>query len=138
MEYSITWGGDPEDVCFATRGVCRVLDIGALTREAVADPRWRDGLNVLIDHTQSDWGAMTPDEMNELARLLSELGPEFGQQRVAAVFPDPESFRAGRLVGLSLDRGVPWLGHAFNSLPEAREWLRAPAKQLVPHILPQW
>lgn len=138
MEYSITWGGDPEDVRFSTRGLCRLLDIRSMTQEAVADPRWREGLNVLIDHTLSDWGAMTAAELNELAQLLGELAQEFGKQRVAVVFGDPESFRAGRLVGLPLDRNVPWLGHAFGSLSEARRWLREPPDQAIPHILPRW
>ena len=138
MEYSITWGGDPEDVCFSTQGPCRLLDISSMTQEAVGDPRWREGLNVLIDHTLSDWSAMTPDELNELAQLLGELAQDFGKQRVAVVFGDPESFRAGRLVGLPLDRNVPWFGHAFDSLADARQWLREPPDQAVPHILPRW
>jgi hypothetical protein len=138
MEYRITWGGHPEDVCFATTGRCSPLVIDAMTREALADPRWRDGLNVLIDHTQSDWSAMTTDELTEFARLLRELAPEFGQQRVAAVFGGAESFRSGRLVGRMLDREVPWLGHAFASVAEARQWLCEPSAQILPDILPQW
>jgi hypothetical protein len=82
MEYWITSGGHPEDVCFATRGLCSPRDIHAMTQEALADSRWRDGLNVLIDQTQSDWAAMPTDELTEFARLLREFAPAFGQQRV--------------------------------------------------------
>ena len=138
MEYAITWGGDPEDVCFTTRGLGSLDDIAAMTRLAIADPRWRDGLNVLIDHTQSDWTAMTTEEQSALVQLLKELGPAFGQQRVAVVFRNSKDFRTGRMIGLPLDRKVPWLGHAFESLADARAWLREPANPDLSHVMPQW
>jgi hypothetical protein len=137
MEYWVTWDGDPEDVCFATRGRFSLFDYQAMRREALADPRWREGLKVLIDYTQSDW-KLTADELTEFARSAREIGPEFGKQRVAVVFGDPESFRAGRLVGRMLDREVPWLGQVFTSLAEARRWLGETSEQSLPDILPQW
>ena len=138
MEYWITWGGDPEDVYFSTRGVGSMLDVRAMVSEALADPRWQEGLSVLFDHTLTEWSALPDAELKELALLHIELGPKFGRQRVAFAVRDQESFLVERLVALSLDREVPWVGHVFDSLTAAREWLRKPSEQIVPHILPRW
>jgi hypothetical protein len=138
MEYSITWGGDPEDVCITTRGVASLLDVDAMLREASANARWHAGLKVLFDHTRSDWNALPVGELTELTALVRNLDQELGQQRIAAVFREPESFRAARLVGNQLDGEVPWVGHVFGSMAEAREWLREPSDQRLPHVQPRW
>jgi hypothetical protein len=138
MEYSISWGGDPEDICFTTSGVGSLVDADAMFTQAIADPRWRPGMKVLFDHTKTDWGAITSVDLTELPKLLKRLGPEFGSGRVAAAVPDPASFHTNRLMALEVDRGVPWLGHVFHSLEEARAWLREPHEELLPHVQPQW
>ena len=138
MEYSVTWGGDPEDLCFTTSGVGRVLDVRAMFREARADPHWRDGLNVLVDHTRTNWGSISSDEMSALTQMHKEIGPTFGAQRMAFAVRDAASFHTERLVALSLDREVPWIGHVFDSVADARQWLREPPDRILPHVLPRW
>jgi hypothetical protein len=138
VEYEITWGGDPEDVCFTTSGVGSLADARAMFEEALADSRWRPGMRVLFDHTQTDWASLPPQELVELPRLLQSLGPEFGAGKMAAAVRDAESFRANRLMANQLDREVPWLGQVCSSVAEAREWLRRSPEDTLPHVLPHW
>ena len=136
MDYAITWGGDPEDVCLATSGVASVADLDAMVREAVRDPRWIGGMKVLLDHTQSDWTAMTTAEIEQRAELLKQLTVEIGPQQIAFV-AGPENYSVGRLLHLLLDWQVGYVGRVFDSLEDAREWLSRPPHVARAHAAPR-
>ena len=136
MDYAITWGGDPEDVCLTTSGVAQLSDLDALWREAVSDPRWREGMKVLLDYRDSDWTHLSVAEIEQRAARLKEMSAEIGPQQIAHVARDSASYQAGRLVGLRLDWQVPFQTRLFTSIEAAREWLRLPATSL-PHVVPK-
>ena len=136
MEWAVTWGGDPEDVCLTTSGVAQLTDLDALWREAVSDPRWRDGMRVLLDYRDSDWTHMSVNEIEQRAARLRDMGAQIGPQQIALVAGDLASYQAQRLVGLSLDWRVPFHARLFTSLEAAREWLRLPTASM-PHVAPR-
>jgi hypothetical protein len=137
MDYSITWGGDPEDVCLTTRGVVQMRDLEAMMGEAFADPRWVEGMKVLFDQTQADWTELTASALEDWADAIKRMGPEIGFQQIAAVLRDDASYRAARNVGLLLDWHVPWMAQLFTSIPQAREWLRQPAEETFAQVMPR-
>src|SRR5579885_1961046 len=98
MDFTISWHGDPEDVWMKTYGVASVADLDAMVGEAVTDPRWRSGMNVLLDHTDSDWSSMPLSEIEERARLLIRMSDRIGPQRCAFVVGDASSYGVGRLL----------------------------------------
>ena len=140
MDYSISWGGDPEDVCIAMSGVAQADDLGAFT-EAIADPRWHGGMKVLLDYREVDWAGVSATEIETRARLLKGLADEIGQGRVAecvaVVVEGEENYHVQRLIMLRLDWNVGFTARIFTSLPQAREWLHQPADVGFPHASPR-
>jgi len=136
MDYTISWGGDPEDVCMTTRGVASVADLDAMVREAVADGRWAEGMRVLLDHTRTDWTQMTANEIEERAQLMIAMADEVGYQFVAWVGRSERDLAVARLLALIEDWQVRYVARAFTSLDEARAWLRRPTASL-PHVTPK-
>ncbi len=136
MDYTITWGGDPEDVCLATSGVAQLSDLDALWREAVSDPGWRKEMKILADHRSSDWTHFTVAEIEQRAARIKEMAAEIGPQQIAFVARDSASYQVGRLVALLLDWQVPFQVRLFTSVEAAREWLRLPTGS-PPHVVPR-
>jgi len=137
MDYTITWGGDPEDVCLATRGKITLRELHAMISEAVSDPRWVNGMRVLLDHTQADASVLTSEEIEERAATVVEIAEAIGSQRVALAFADEGSLTVWRLEALLLDWQVGFEGRGFTSLTEAREWLRRPPGHNHAHVIPR-
>ena len=119
-----------------TRGVASVADLDAMVREAVADARWVEGMKVLVDHTRTDLTQMSASEIEERARLIIAMADEVGHQFVAWVGRTERDLAAARLLALIEDWQVPYVGRAFASIDEAREWLRRPTASL-PHVTPK-
>jgi hypothetical protein len=136
MDYSITWGGDPEDLWMKTRGVANVAELDAMVREAVSDPRWRPGMSILLDHSDCDWSRMPFNEIEERANLLIAGAGTIGYQRCAFVVGDESSFGVSRILGLLLDARVEFLAHAFRSIEDARAWLASRADDGDAYVVP--
>ena len=136
MDYTIAWGGAAEDVWFKTRGVASVSDLDAMVREGVADPRWRRGMNVLLDHSDCDWSEMPLHAIEERANLLIEQADAIGYQRCAFVVGNESSYGVGRMLGLLLDSRVKFAARAFMSIEEARAWLAEATADHDAHVVP--
>jgi hypothetical protein len=124
VEYSISWGGDPEDVCLTAVGVARPGDLDAMTREATTDSRWVDGMKVLMDFTRADLSSLQSGEIAERASTVMDMAPAIGRQRIAWAVAGPESLRVTRFFLLHVEWEVGFVGEVFRSLVEARAWLR--------------
>jgi hypothetical protein len=123
MDYQIEWGGDPEDVHVTTSGDASVADLDAMVQEGLTDPRFRDGMKILIDHSQTRWWALSNDDLRRRADLVIEDADALGHQKIAFV------------VGSEMDIGVTRRLQAFvaeieqleleifASLEAARDWL---------------
>lgn len=137
MEYEISWGGEPEDVCMTPRGVASLVDLDAMFAEAVADQRWVEGMNVLLDYTRVDMTGLSADEMKARADRLTEMVETIGKQRIALVAASPGNYKTMRMIAYLLDGNVGFEASMFTSLVDAREWLRDPSTVDLPHILPK-
>jgi hypothetical protein len=123
MEYQITWGGDPEDVMVVTSGDASVEELDAMVQDVTADPRFRHGMKVLLDHSSLRLWAMSNDDVRRRADLVKRDTERVGRQRVAFVTGSPVDFGIGRMLqGLTADTGIE--GGVFDSVAAARDWLR--------------
>jgi len=123
MHWSAQWGGDPEDLRVTTSGVAVVDDLDAMMREIVADPRYRDGMKIMLDHTQTDWSTFGVGDLDRRAALVEEIADRIGRQQVAFVVKGRLNHEIGKMLGARLTR-IGFVGKAFASLDEARDWLR--------------
>ncbi|HZT92608.1 MAG TPA: hypothetical protein VFA05_11270 [Gaiellaceae bacterium] len=124
MEYEIIWGGDPEDVRVVTSGDASVDDLDQMTREGMADPRFREGMKILLDHSNARWWTLSNQEIRRRADLLIANSARMGRQQIAFVVGSPVDFGIGRML-VSLVDGTPLEADVFDSVGDAREWLRS-------------
>jgi hypothetical protein len=73
-------------------------------------------MKVLLDYRGSDWTGLAVSEIKQRAARVKEMAAEIGRQQIAHVARVPASYQAARLVGLSLDRQVPFQTRLFTSL----------------------
>jgi len=79
-----------------------------------------------MDCTRADMSSLQSGEIAQRANTLSDMASLIGRQRIAWAVKGPEDFRATRLFLLHMNWESGFVGRAFTSLPEAREWLRQP------------
>jgi hypothetical protein len=126
VEYAITWGGDPEDVCVTTSGTASVKGLHAWTEELVGDPRFRPDLRLLLDHRRLDWNQMRPEDIERLAELTAEIASDIGQVYVATVMGRPVDFGIARMEQQHLESHDELQGielRVFSTIEDARDWL---------------
>jgi hypothetical protein len=123
MHWSVQWGGDPEDVRVTTSGVANVEDLDGMMREVIADPAWRDGMKILLDHTQTDWSVFGAGDLDRRAALVEDISDRIGRQQIAFVVTGRLNQEIAKMLGARLS-DIGFVAKAFVSLDEARGWLR--------------
>jgi hypothetical protein len=123
MHWSVQWGGDPEDVRVTTSGVANVEDLDGMMREVIADPAWRDGMKILLDHTQTDWSVFGVGDLDRRAALVEDISDRIGRQQIAFVVTGRLNQEIAKMLGARLS-DIGFVAKAFVSLDEARGWLR--------------
>lgn len=126
MEFAISWSGDPEDVTVTTSGDASVEDLDAMVRAILADARYRDGLAILIDHSETRWSRLTAQDARRRAQLIERQAEEIGRQRVAFVVSAAADFGVGRMLTSLIDGRADFESRIFYSADDARSWLREP------------
>ncbi len=127
MKYRIVWGGEFEDVLITTSGDASVQDLDAMVQEAIADERFRDGLRVLIDHSNTRWWPLSDAEIEERADLIAEDAERLGRQRVAFVAGSPVDERIGEALQRLIAGRAGIESKIFGSVQAARDWLSSSA-----------
>jgi hypothetical protein len=126
MEYEISWGGDPEDACVTSRGEASLEGFYAWAQEGLSDPRYREGMSVVVDHRELDWSHISLKDVQERIELFERDSPRFGRIRTAMVMRATVDFGLARMYqayvelqpDLQIEIGV------FTSIEAAREWIR--------------
>ncbi len=126
--YALSWGGDPEDVTVTAHGDVTAELVAEYTREALADPRSRPGMLILIDYRDADLSRLTQADLDQrLAAMTRDATPLQGG-RLAIVVGQPVDFGIMRMLhqrgDLLLERaGIDFERHVFESIDEGRAWL---------------
>jgi hypothetical protein len=123
MHFAVQWGGSPEDLTVTTSGVAEVEDLDAMMREVISAPEWREGMKILLDHTQTDWSALGAGDLDRRAALVEEIADRIGRQQVAFVVKGRLNQEIGKMLGARMSE-IEFVGKAFVSLDDARAWLR--------------
>jgi hypothetical protein len=123
MEYAISWGEGPEDVLVETSGPAVLADLEAMTGALVADPRFRAGLAIVIDHTRAQWASLTPTDIRRRAAGLAALSARIGPQRIAFVVGGTGDYGIGRMLELLTEEDTQLRTRIFRSRDDARAWL---------------
>lgn len=124
VEYSIRFGGVPQDVTITTSGLADADGLIGFVRDLVANPRFRPGMLILVDHMAIDASKLTGADVRAQADVVVSLAERLGPTTVAIVVPTPLTFGYARMYEhhaseTQLDTRV------FYSRRDALEWLES-------------
>jgi hypothetical protein len=124
VEYSIEFGGDPQDVTITMSGCADIDGFRRVTAALVADPRFGAGLTILVDHSALDLTPLSNGDVPKATDALLERDWNFPPKAVAIVAPPtPHALEFA-------ERGVAHMSvlqrprRVFRSRDEALTWLR--------------
>ena len=124
MQHEIHFGPDWAEI--RTSGVASVAGIQAFGEALAADPRWRPGMDLIVNHTDLDVRPLGPEEMATLGRRARRKEhPTRGFRRCTFVLPGKLQYGVGRMWQSFAEHSEPGKIQLFESLDAAHAWLRA-------------
>jgi hypothetical protein len=124
VEYSIEFGGDPQDLTITMSGRADVEAFGRVTAELVADPRFRAGLTILVDHSALDLTPLSDGDVPKATDALLERDWNFPPKAVAIVAPPTAHALEFAERGVAHMSVLQRPRRVFRSRDEALIWLR--------------
>lgn len=132
MEWTIEFGGMPQDVTITTSGPASAEGLLGFVRDLVADRRFRPGMSILVDHLAVDPTPLTGADIRAQAQLVVELDELLGPCHVAIVVPNALAFGYARMYELHAAE-TQIHSHVFYSRAEGERWLEtAPGERRAP------
>lgn len=125
MEWTIRWGGDPEDVALVTEGRVTVEELDDAIQAMLGAPEFHEGMRVLLDHRKADWSGMQLADIHRRVALIRRDAEQIGRQRVAFVAPNQIGFGLARMIEAFVESHVAYAVRVFSDVDEARAWLAA-------------
>jgi hypothetical protein len=123
VEFQLAWGGDPEDLLVTASGVASGDDLSPL-EAALADPRWRPPMHVLLDYREVDMSHLSVSAIEERVALLVDSGHRIGRCHTAVVVTRDLNFGIVRMLQAIAEQRVTYELGVFRSFEQARDWLR--------------
>jgi hypothetical protein len=115
----------PFEVVVTTSGEASGAEIEAGRRRVLADPRFRPGMSILLDHSLLDNAGADAHEVHGVASSLERDRATSGFAYIAIVAPDALTYGLGRmwelLAGDELERAVT----VVHTREEAYAWLES-------------
>jgi hypothetical protein len=123
MEFSIEFGGDPQDVTITASGAADPAAFVLMSDRLMSDPRFRPGLMFLIDVSAVDVTELPQSDVEEIAELGSVNTWHYPPRAVAMVATNPLTLAQTQVAIAHM--GGRKSGHrAFATRDEAISWLR--------------
>ena len=122
VEYSIEFGGDPQDVTITTSGRASAAGLIGFVADLVSNQRYRPGMLILVDHMELDATTLTPADVRALADTVVRLDEQIGPSKVAIVVPNPLTFGFARMYELQAG-SAQVQSHVFYARSDAITWL---------------
>jgi hypothetical protein len=122
MEYTIEFGGTPQDVTITTSGSASVEGMIGYVTDLVASPRYRPGMTILVDHRLLDARSLTAADIKAFAIAVVKRDEQIGPSRFAIVVSNPLMFGFARMYELHAD-GSQLRSKVFYSDGDALRWL---------------
>jgi hypothetical protein len=122
MEFTIEFGGDPQDVTITLSGLATPESFRRLNEARLSDERFRRGLVILLDASTLDTSQMSESMLQTAVEPMLERELNDPPLALAIVAPDARTFKdavltRAHLGGQSSHRAV------FASRSEALFWL---------------
>lgn len=124
VEYTIEFGGTPQDVTITTSGPATVDGLVGFVTDLVADRRYRPGMAILVDHTALDARPLRARDIQALADTVVRLDDQIGPSRAAIVVPNPLTFGFARMYEQEAETAQV-RSKVFYSRNEALDWLQS-------------
>lgn len=123
MEYTIEFGGDPQDVTITQRGAADLSSLRKFNADLTEHPRYRGGLLILFENAGLDLSGLSDTELEETAVDVVERDWNSLPRAVAIVAPDPQTHARERQIVAHLG-GSRSRRRIFTSREAAVAWLR--------------
>lgn len=123
-EFEFTESG-PFDVVVTTSGKATGAEIEAGRRRLLADPRFKPGMNILVDNSQLDNAGATAEDVRAVAESLERDRAASGFGCLAIVAPDAVSFGLSRIWEALAGESVEPALTVVRTREEAIAWLRS-------------
>ena len=122
MNYSIEFGGGPQDLTMTLTGSADARGIRALVQDLLAHPSFRAELLILADLSELDTSTITMEEYETLGDVIGGRDHRYPAKAIAIVAPDQSTFDAAvrhrAYVGGSKSRR-----EVFHNRADATAWL---------------
>jgi hypothetical protein len=122
VNYSIEFGGDPQDLTMTLSGALDPRSIRALVEDLIANPDYRAGLLILADLSGLNTSGISWDEYEGVSDVIAGRDHRFPAKAIAIVAPDSRTFddamqhrayvggsKSGREVFRSREDATAWL-----------------------------
>ncbi len=122
VEYTIVFGGAPQDVTITTSGPVSAKGLIGFVTDLVSSPRYRPGMSILVDHMGLDSRTLTVTDVRAFAMAVIRLDEQIGSSRVAIVVPEPLTFGFARMYELYAE-SAQMRSRVFYARSDALAWL---------------
>ena len=122
MNYSIEFGGDPQDLTLTLSGALEASEIRGFVEELLANPDYRAGLLILADLSGLNTSGVSVEDYESISDVIAGRDDRFPAKAIAIVAPDSRTFddamqhrayvggsKSGREVFRSRDDAIAWL-----------------------------
>ncbi|HKT45219.1 MAG TPA: STAS/SEC14 domain-containing protein [Gaiellaceae bacterium] len=122
MNYSLEFGGNPEDLAITLSGVVDPRGIRAFVEDLVARPEYRAGMLILVDISELDTSSISVEEYETVSDVIAGRDHRFPARAIAIVAPSGRTYddamqhrayvggsKSGREVFRSRDDATAWL-----------------------------
>jgi hypothetical protein len=133
LDYSIRFGGRPQDVTITTSGSASAQGLIGFVSDLVASPEFRPGMAVLVDHSDLDATTLSAGDVRRFADVVVRLDDRIGAAKVAILVPNALVFGFARMYELAAE-SAQVRSRVFYSREDALAWLR---EQLAGRALPE-
>ncbi len=123
MEHTITFDSNNRQFNIETKGDGDVSGIIAYLRDIIAHPQWEPGLKILSDHRKLKIDTLKMDGIHSISRYFKEIGPKFGDGKLALVMQRDIDFGLARTWEILTADDVDIAIEVFRSMDEASKWL---------------
>ena len=123
MEFSIEFGGDPQDVTITASGDGDLAGFASMNERLLADPRFKAGLSYLIDMSELEVAELPPYDVEQIAEVGNESTWNYPPRAVAMVAANPAT-RAQAQLAVAYMGGRKSGHRVFATREEAVSWLR--------------
>lgn len=122
MDYSLEFGGDPQDLTMTLTGAIDAHGIQAFVADLVAHPEYRGGMLILADLSGLNTSSITEEEYESVSGVIAARDERFPAKAIAIVAPAARTFddamrHRAYVGGSKSDREV------FRSREDATAWL---------------